>query len=556
MKITITMRVRISTERSERKRDAALVAPSARWLTTAIAGLLFLPVVLIGIQNKVNLEAFHNRLLRPWPAVDLFQKSPVEYFGAAKGWLADRVFPIVGVSQLTKATLLDVLGSPPQRRVTMGRDGYIFLNGSSDADVYGIFDSVCVRAHESAMSRKVAAALTSLAAYSQARGVKVDVVVVPTMASLYAENLPDSVPTKYRTACGERAKGNSPLIEVASQSDGRMTYPLREMNAARGDAAFFPKANWHANGLSLKVARDAYLGRRALALPTSERLELTSGQSEILSTYRIARNFPVYRILDDSLAEKPAEAEALANLTRDLFSVPRVVTHAYESTTAPNRETVLMLSDSYGDFASGVFGGAFGKLLHVTTNDMAERNAPMLVDRVAKVQKLDRIILLVMEGNLERVINWAQAFSSTFSESAFDAPVTESVPKIDSSSAVSCEGSVDSLNGTSPVPLELGVHGPIEMHGWSAISTKDGVLSDNVFIQLTDKAGRHAIFKTHANPRPDLAKHFDNPRLADAGFAARIDTTKMKGLYLAGVVRKTADGYHLCSPIRTLTIEK
>ncbi len=439
----------------------------------------------------------------------------------------------------------------------MGRNGYIFLNGASDENVNGIFEGVCVRAHDPTVSRQVAASLDSLALYSKASGIKVDVVVVvPTMASLYAANLPDTVPERIRAACSERAKGNSPLVELAAQSGGSFTYPLREMNTARDDEAFFPKANWHASGLSLKVARDTYLTQRALSLPTGERLELGSGPSEILASYRIVRNFPVYRLIDDALAEKRADAEALANLARDLFSVPLVVTHAYESAKAPNRETVLMLSDSYGNFSSGVFAGAFGKLLHVNTNDMAERNAPILVDRVAKSHKLQRIILLVMEGNLERVVGWSKAFAAVSSEGEFDASVVEAVPKIDPDAAIPCEGSVDSLNGTAPVPMELNVRGTMEVHGWNALSTKDGVLPEKTFIYLADTAGRQLLFKTHGNPRPDLGVHFGRPELADAGFAARIDTSSLRGSYFFGLMRKAADGYRLCAPVRMLKIEK
>lgn len=416
------------------------MAPLARLVTTTIAGLLLLPVLLIGIQDKADLEVFHNRSLNHWPATQLIEKSPVEYFKAVKGWLGDRVFPIIGVSLWVKTILLDVLGSPPQRRVTMGRDGYIFLNGASDTDVYGIFESVCVRAHDPAMSRKVAKALEALTTYVQSTGIKVDVVVMPTMASLYADKLPNSVPEKYRSSCGERSKGNSPLIELAARSAGMFTYPLREMNATRDADGFFPKANWHPSGLSLKVARDNYLIRQNLALPDKERLQLDSGPSEILATYRIIRKFPLYRVLADGLEERTAESEKLANLIRDLFPVPRVITHTYASTTAPNKETVLMLSDSFGDLSSGVFAGAFYKLLHVTTNDMPEHNAPVLVDRVAKNQKLDRIILLVMEGNLERVTNWAKAFETASGLSAFHGLFTKPAPEIGPIiAALSCE---------------------------------------------------------------------------------------------------------------------
>ena len=410
MNFTIIMRTRASIFGVEKKRDASVIAPSARILTSAIAALLLLPVAMIGIQNNAELESFHNRSLRQWPKAQLFNKRPVDYFNTAKGWLSDRIFPIIEVSLASKKALLYVLNSSPQKRVTMGRNGYLFLNGSSESDVYGIFDNACLSAHEPAISVALKAALQSVSSYSRNRGITVDVVVVPTMATIYANNLPNSVPIKFRAACSERSKGNSPLVVLAEQSGGKFAYPLLEMNAARDDEAFFPKANYHPRGLSLKVARDTYLLKQRLSPPSGEMLELGSVPSEILSSYRIVRNLPVYHLRNEALVVSPSNAEVLAKLAGDLFTVPRIETHAYESPNAPNRETVLMLSDSFGSFSSEVFAGAFGKLLQINTNDMPESNAPVLVDRIDKTQKIDRIILLVNEGNIGRVINWAKAF--------------------------------------------------------------------------------------------------------------------------------------------------
>ena len=410
MKFTINMLTRTSIFGEKRKRDASVIAPSARILTSAIAALLLLPVAMIGIQNNAELESFHNRSLRHWPEAKLFIKKPVDYFNATKGWLGDRIFPIIEVSVASKKALLYVLNSSPQKRVTIGRNGYLFLNGASESDVYGIFENGCLRAHEPAISVALKAALQSVSRYSRNRGITVDVVVIPTMASIYANNLPNSVPIKIRAACSERSRGNSPLVVLAEESGGKFVYPLLEMNAARDDEAFFPKANFHPNGLSLKVVRDTYLLKQRLSQPSGEILELGSGPSEILSSYLIVRNFPVYNLRNEALVVSPSNAEVLAKLARDLFTVPRSENHAYESPNAPNRETVLMLSDSFGGFSSAFFAGAFSKLLQVNTNGMAESNAPVLVDRIDKTQKIHRIILLVNEGNIARVISWAKAF--------------------------------------------------------------------------------------------------------------------------------------------------
>jgi hypothetical protein len=376
--------------------------------------LLFLPIAMISVQSNSNLESFHNRSLRHWPEAQLFLNSPVDYFSAAKGWINDRVFPIVEVSLTSKRVLLELLNVPPENRVTMGRNGHIILNGANDKDLYRLFEDVCFYPHNPASMEMITKALHSLSDYSRSMNIKVDVVLVPTAPTLYANYLPKSVPEKYRVACGESAKGNSLLVAMAGQSDGALTYPLLEMIAARDDDAFFPKANFHPQGLSIKVVRDAYLQQQKLSSPSGEKLELTSGPSEILKAYRISRNIPVYRLSNDALHEMPDEIKALDDLAEDLSSVPQPhgETNAYESANAPNKETVLMLSDSFGAKSSSVFAGAFNKVLQRNVMGMAASNAPVFVDRVRKSQNIDRVILLLNEGNLGVLIEWGKAFGS------------------------------------------------------------------------------------------------------------------------------------------------
>jgi len=66
-----------------------------------------------------------------------------------------------------------------------------------------------------------------------------------------------------------------------------------------------------------------------------------------------------------------------------------------------------MLSDSFGDWASFAFAGAFRQLIHVNTNDLRRRQASRLLDRLTEFDRIDRVILLVQEGNTERITTLA-----------------------------------------------------------------------------------------------------------------------------------------------------
>jgi hypothetical protein len=230
-----------------------------RVLLTALALLLLIPALGIPFQDRASLEQFHNRKLRPWPNATELISDPPHYFQHVRQWMSDWAFPIKEATLFQKKFLFYALNTLPQRRVMMGKNGFIFLNGASDDTLNGILESTCVRAHTVETAAALKNALVSLASYAAQRAVAVDVVMVPTPATLYGDFLPNSVPEKYRAACRERTAGRTPLLELGQSSPVKFVFPLLDMKELRLDDGFFPKGNWHPTGLSLKIIRDAYL---------------------------------------------------------------------------------------------------------------------------------------------------------------------------------------------------------------------------------------------------------------------------------------------------------
>ena len=540
--------------RVAKRRDAALLSSASARASILLAALLLLPVALIPIQDIPALEHFHNRKLQSWPDATVFAKGPPNYFSAARRWIADRVFPIMELSTISRRVMLRQFDSAPQNRITMGADGYVFLNGSSDADVFGIFRNVCERAHTASAAKELRTAIDGLTRYSREHGVAIDVVAIPTMASIYGGLLPRSVPIELRNACGARARGESPLLALDDDPALHFKYPLREMNRSRNDEAFFPKANWHARGLSLKVARDAYLVKLGLPAVADDELIRTMAPSELFASYGIDRQYPVYEVTNSRVVEAPHINERLRADIADLFDVPRVVTHAYENRGAAANETVLMLSDSYGDYSAGVFASEFSKLLHVTTNDMKEERLPTLLERVERIMHVDRVIMLVMEGNYDRVVRWAGTLRSSVDASEFDA-VTETNAPLNFREPIPCEGSIDSFNGISPTPLTLTTGNVIELSGWNAISTRTPKLPEQVLVAIENETHQVTLVQTHANPRPDLATYFSSELLAQSGFASKFSIPFHSGALSLAIARLNDGVLSLGAPIRTWSIQ-
>jgi hypothetical protein len=383
----------------------------ARVLLIFISLLLLVPIVGMPLQSKTALEQFHNGTLPDLPPAASLTADPRAYFAAAQQWLNYRVYPIIDAATLLKKILLFGFDTPPQRRVTLTADGFVFLNGTDDGHLNNIFETVCVRAQSPDVVSAFQAAIPRLAAFATANHIAIDLVVVPTLETLYGDYLPASVPLKYRTACKRRALGDNPALSVTAPAPIHLTFPFSQMHTARDDPGFYPRGNWHPDGLSMKVVRDTYLSQLGTVGKIDEVVSRTTGPSELLRAYGISKYLPLYTIVDTHVADDVTANASLQDAGRSLFQGPGYDTHAYRNDHPVQQETVLMLSDSFGALAAPVFAGAFSSLMQVTTNSLGKGNVVALINNIARRNPIDRIILLVEEGNTDLIAEYADDFA-------------------------------------------------------------------------------------------------------------------------------------------------
>ena len=385
------------------------ITKAARVIILFLCLALLIPAVGIAFQNPAALENFHNRTLAKWPEANAFVEDPTRYFHQVQKWLADRAYPIITATHFYKVIKLYVLMTPPEKRLTLGRNGFIFLNGASEHDINSMFGVICVGSHSDDTVARFKSSFAVIADYMQRTNVSVDVIIFPTMQTLYADYLPLSVPQKYREACRAR----SPLIDAQRSSNPLVMFPMQEMINARDDPAFFPKGNWHARGLSIKTVRDSYLRRLGINQSVKDELKLTTEPSELLSPYNIDWELPTYNVINPDVQIDRARASAVRNAIADLFDSPRIVVQAYKNQSSMIPTTALMISDSFGNESAPIFAGAFRELLHVTTSGMEAEQLPELLKRVAAFGRIDRIIMLVQEGGTDRVVAWSNSLAKS-----------------------------------------------------------------------------------------------------------------------------------------------
>jgi hypothetical protein len=383
--------------------ESVCVQPRARLALVSVALCLLVPLVGILAQSEAALESFHTRRLHVWPESAAFGRDPVQYLRELRDWLADRAFPIMAASRLENRAAYFLLRDAPSPRITLGEDGHIFVNGSDDQKIHWYFEAGCVNAHQPRQLHELEGNLKQWSRLARRRQLRVDVVVIPTSASIYADKLPDSVPAPYREACRQRTAGESPLLDVQGVGAVSFLYPLREMLAARADPAFFPRGNWHPRGLSLQVVRNTYLSRLGLPAPSEEMLELGSAPAEALEMYGIDQEEPTYFLRNAHVRPDLAGEAELRRRIEDQFLGPLFVMHVYDNDRPPSAESVLMLSDSFGDLSAEAFAGGFRRLIQINTNQLRPGYGQELVDRLQQFEQIQRIILLIREGGAKRL---------------------------------------------------------------------------------------------------------------------------------------------------------
>jgi hypothetical protein len=130
----------------------------------------------------------------------------------------------------------------------------------------------------------------------------------------------------------------------------------------------------------------------------------------LLVTYGIFKYLPIYKITAPSVSDDTEANTRMRDAITPLFLNPRFITNAYKNTDPVTDETLLILSDSYGNLASEMYAHAFRRVLQVMANDTKPDTAAEMIRRIRETTKIDRVLVLMQEGNTDRIVEYAATF--------------------------------------------------------------------------------------------------------------------------------------------------
>ena len=226
---------------------------SSRWVLVVMACVLCLPMVWGGFfTSHEQRSQFENRTLAKFPPLS-FIKEPKQYFSTLDQYVADHMGFTMGLNRLYRKTVYYLFNESTVKNISVAQDGYVFLTSHSSKEYNLIFEELCQSEVSPAILENYVRNIEKINNVVKQFGHRAIFATAITKPVLYPERLPRDVSDKARKNCQGFLKGNNLLKQLqleVQKKDIVFHYPFKAFMLSKNEAHFFPKENFHWNGLS------------------------------------------------------------------------------------------------------------------------------------------------------------------------------------------------------------------------------------------------------------------------------------------------------------------
>jgi hypothetical protein len=374
----------------------------ASWFVLVFFVLIALPAVIQLLGPGSGNSGTENRSLAPPPSWPQRATDALKVPGLMDAWLADRFGlrgPLVRLNTWLRWHLFQELSST---LLIPGRHGRIFFGSHNGAPPDSLITVVCGAETTDAMLNLAESNIRHTLAVARNAGFQPTLLLVPTAARLYPEDLPPRL--------SEKCEGGTPPADavMARLSDENVVYPLGEMLRWKQQIEVIPRHRFHWAG---------EVPRRVTALLAETRWGLTRDFPITFS--RRSRTSDLNQLSPGlGLSDMVDEPQSRQAGVRECWSVKCEIAELPEEARLPltisaraGEGRLLIIADSFGDDIAPDFSEYFAEVWTVHTNysrTISPASRKLLATELRQRFQGDRLLLIAHDfavtGDFDKLV--------------------------------------------------------------------------------------------------------------------------------------------------------
>ena len=377
---------------------------SSVWLLLALlTGFLALPAFIGLVWNdSSSMQKLENRKMAPLPAFALFKKDPARYIKGLDDFLKDRVGGRRLANEAYRELRYYVLKDPPLSNVSIGRDGFVFMNSHRIDRPNFVYHLLCEQQTKPSdtLFKEMDQIFTSISRYYGQRGYPVTITAAPTNVSIYPDKLPLTLDKKYRDLCQAYDNNDALLYQLQRQGrqSGRYTiyYPLALFKQHRDEPYFWPKELFHWSGRSAFLfARDLLVQSGIVdTLKLDDPAEVALVGDDLVMFFGFSRKVKAYKYPYADFQTTVKEPEWITSLSKQ-----KGMLH-FTTANGLSQKKGLLISNSFGIELAPHLAKGFSDFYFFNLNHLRPEDASRFFSGIVDKTKPDHIYILFDDAGI------------------------------------------------------------------------------------------------------------------------------------------------------------
>ncbi len=363
-------------------------------LFSIVFALLFLCLPLIKhIYTGDEIKSEENRNLTQMPSQAINLTSLSKYTSQFDTYLADQFGFRDAFIRTANRLRYRLFNEATSKQITMGKNGFIFLNSHSAKHLYSLINNVCdIKPLTKNLQDDAIKVFSKFIKLYENQGYQTGIAIIPTKSRIYPENLLNP----QAEIC--QANTTTWLDKRVKEVTGRgIYYPLDKFRQWKSEFQVFLPAYFHWNGeLPYRVAEDMMKNYWHIEPKLEVKSENTSVETD-LKRFLFGLNIHDETKKYDYSPYKITSCKG-AHCFKDLAHVyKRIIGFRYFKDSNTHRK-LLILSDSFGAKITPHFIRGFDEVAMIELNRLKKKERLAFFESVLTIEKPTHFLLLFHDG--------------------------------------------------------------------------------------------------------------------------------------------------------------